>query len=207
MKSTNIARVIIVSVFLALVATDPALAQGDAAAGESKFFNCKGCHGVPGYTNVYPNYHVPRLGGQKPMYITTALQAYRGGTRPHPTMQANAWDLTDQDIADIAAFLGDYGPPGEQPVVTGNVAAGQAKSETCVACHGEDGKGIAPNFPVIAGQYEDYLRHALTQYREGDRQQALMNGIAGELSDQDIADLAAYYASKNGNLAVIIPRN
>jgi len=207
MKSTTIARVLVAIAFGSLITTSSVLAQGDPVAGESKFFNCKGCHGVPGYTNAYPTYHVPRLGGQKPLYITAALQAYRSGTRPHPTMQANAWDLSDQDIADIAAFLTDYGPPEDQPVVTGNARAGETKSETCVACHGDDGKGIAPNFPMLAGQYEDYLRHALTQYRDGARQQALMNGIAADLSDQDIADLAAYYASKPGELAVILQRD
>lgn len=137
------------------------------------------------------------------MYITAALQAYRAGTRPHPTMQANAWNLSDEDIAHIAAYLSTIGPPSEPPVVTGNAAAGAEISQTCVACHGEDGNGIAPNFPKISGQHEDYLVHSLEQYRSGERQQALMNGIAGQLSDQDIADLAAYYASKPGDLAVI----
>jgi cytochrome c553 len=80
----------------------------------------------------------------------------------------------------------------------GNPELGRAKSAQCVACHGEDGRGIAPEFPVLAGQYADYLVHALKQYRSGERENALMAPWAANLSDADIKDLAAYYASKPG---------
>jgi cytochrome c553 len=78
----------------------------------------------------------------------------------------------------------------------GNPELGRAKSAPCAACHGEDGRGIAPNFPVLAGQYADYLVHALKQYRSGERNNALMAPMATNLSDADIEDLAArrYYA-------------
>ena len=81
---------------------------------------------------------------------------------------------------------------------SGNPALGKAKSATCVACHGEDGRGIAPNFPVLAGQHADYLIHSLKQYRSGERNNALMAPMAAGLSDTDIADLAAYYAAMRG---------
>lgn len=77
----------------------------------------------------------------------------------------------------------------------GNPELGRAKSVPCHACHGADGLGTAPNFPVLAGQYADYLVHALKQYRSGERSNVLMAPFAAELSDADIADLAAYYAS------------
>jgi len=80
----------------------------------------------------------------------------------------------------------------------GNPELGKAKSATCVACHGEDGRGTAPNFPVLAGQYADYLELALKQYRSGERNNALMAPMAAGLSDDDIADLAAYYAAMRG---------
>lgn len=80
----------------------------------------------------------------------------------------------------------------------GNPQLGKAKSATCVACHGEDGRGIAPNFPVLAGQHADYLVHSLKQYRNGERNNALMAPMATGLSDDDIADLAAYYAAMRG---------
>ena len=81
---------------------------------------------------------------------------------------------------------------------SGNPELGKAKSAPCAACHGVDGKGIAPNFPVIAGQYADYLIHVLKQYRSGERNNALMAPMATNLTDADIADLAAYYAQLPG---------
>lgn len=80
----------------------------------------------------------------------------------------------------------------------GNPELGKAKSATCVACHGADGKGIAPTFPVIAGQHADYLILTLKQYRSGERNNAQMAPMAANLSDDDIADLAAYYSQLPG---------
>ena len=78
---------------------------GDAAAGKIKAQPCLGCHGIPGYFNAYPSYHVPKVGGQHPEYIVAALKAYQSGQRGHPTMQAQAATLSEQDMADIAAFF------------------------------------------------------------------------------------------------------
>jgi cytochrome c553 len=90
---------------LALLATPAALAAGDAEAGRLKANTCMGCHGIPGYNNVYPTYRVPKLGGQPADYLAAALKAYKTGERPHKTMQAQATSLSDEDIADLAAFL------------------------------------------------------------------------------------------------------
>ncbi|HEX4871163.1 MAG TPA: c-type cytochrome [Nevskiaceae bacterium] len=92
---------------LAAALSLPATAQtaGDAQAGRDKSDTCMGCHGIPGYNNAYPTYRVPKLGGQSAGYIASALKAYRSGERAHPTMQAQAASMSDQDIADIAAFL------------------------------------------------------------------------------------------------------
>jgi cytochrome c553 len=89
----------------AAVPTTPAPLVGDAAMGKQLTYTCQGCHGVTGYKNAYPNYHVPRIGGQSALYLTNALTEYRKGTRKHPTMQAQSQSFSDQDIADIAAFL------------------------------------------------------------------------------------------------------
>lgn len=91
-----------------LVATD-ADAQGDPEAGRVKANTCLGCHGIPGYMNVYPSYHVPRVAGQAEQYIVAALQAYANGNREHPTMRAQAKSLTEQDMQDIAAFFASAG--------------------------------------------------------------------------------------------------
>lgn len=78
---------------------------GDAEKGRMLTYTCQGCHGVEGYKNAYPNYHVPRIGGQSAEYLANALTEYQKGTRKHPTMQAQAQSFSEQDIADIAAFL------------------------------------------------------------------------------------------------------
>lgn len=82
-----------------------AMAEGDAAAGKVKANTCMGCHGIKAYSNVYPTYHVPRLGGQSAEYIISALKGYKSGDRNHPTMYAQAVSLSEQDMADIAAFI------------------------------------------------------------------------------------------------------
>ncbi len=82
----------------------PAMA-GDPEAGKVKASTCMGCHGIPGLTNVYPTYHVPKLGGQNAEYLVDAMKAYRDGRRPHLTMQANMSNLSEQDMRDIAAWF------------------------------------------------------------------------------------------------------
>lgn len=81
------------------------LAAGNPEAGRIKAFTCMGCHGVADYTNVYPTYHVPKLGGQHAQYLVAALQAYKTGQRSHRTMRAQAANLSDQDMEDIAAYF------------------------------------------------------------------------------------------------------
>ena len=81
-----------------------AQAAGDPAAGKAKFETCTGCHAIPGYTNAYPTYHVPRLGGQHLDYVVAALKGYQAGERQHPTMHANSSSLSEQDMQDIAAL-------------------------------------------------------------------------------------------------------
>ena len=90
------------------VAAAPAAAaatSGDATRGTGLTYTCRGCHGVTGYKNAYPSYHVPKLGGQSETYLNNALKEYREGKRKHPTMQAQAESFSEQDIADIAAYL------------------------------------------------------------------------------------------------------
>ena len=83
-------------------------------------------------------------------------------------------------------------------VAGGNPVAGEQKSQTCQACHGADGRGADPSYPVLAGQHASYLAQALTDYRDGRRKNPVMGGFAAQLSDQDIEDLAAWYASLDG---------
>ncbi len=83
----------------------------------------------------------------------------------------------------------------------GSVDAGAEKSKVCQACHGGDGNGTGDGqYPRIAGQYADYLAKSLRDYRDGSRPNAIMAGFAGTLTDEDINDLAAFYAAQSGPL-------
>lgn len=88
-----------------LLVAGAAHAEGDPEKGRYAAQTCLGCHGIADQANVYPTYKVPKLGGQHSEYIVAALEAYRSGARPHPTMQAQARALTEQEIQDIAAYF------------------------------------------------------------------------------------------------------
>ena len=80
-------------------------AAGSADAGKGKVFQCQGCHGIPGWKTAFPEvYSVPKLGGQRAAYIVSALKAYKSGERDFQTMRAVVSDLSEQDMADIAAY-------------------------------------------------------------------------------------------------------
>jgi cytochrome c553 len=175
--------------------------QGDALRGEVLGYTCLGCHGIDGYKNASPVYHVPKLGGQTADYLEIALQGYRRGTRRHATMEAQAATLADQDIADLAAYFASW--QGEPEVGLGRsspeaVAAGQQKSVACVPCHGTAGIADAPQWPNLAGQHASYLRHALEQYRSGARADVLMSPMIGALDDAALDSLAAFYSTQPG---------
>jgi cytochrome c553 len=88
----------------------------------------------------------------------------------------------------------------------GNPAAGKEKSQTCAACHGPDGNGSNTQYPRLAGQHESYLYHTLKTYKSGERENAVMSGMVSGLSDQDMRDLAAYYASQKGLTTIDLKR-
>jgi len=175
----------------------PGLASAaDAARGAKLAYTCLGCHGIPNYKNSYPIYNVPKLGGQHAAYMVAALKEYKSQDRNHPTMHAQAATLADADLADIAAYLA-----GAELKPTGRAVGTAPKaSQTCVACHGNDGVGILPEYPNLAGQHEDYIVHALRAYKSGARKNAIMAGMAAALTEKDIAELAEYYSSQRPGL-------
>ena len=97
---------------VALLIALPCMAaeKGDAAAGKTKVYTCASCHGIAGWKNPYPNYHVPRIGGQNYDYLVAALTEYKKGERAHPTMRAQGESLSDADIRDIATYLSSLAP-------------------------------------------------------------------------------------------------
>jgi cytochrome c553 len=101
-KSLLLSALFILGLGPALAAAAPA---GDPKAGQAKAFFCGGCHGIPGWRNAYPDYREPKLGGQHAEYLVAALKAYQSGLRNHSTMHAIAASLSDQDMADLAAYF------------------------------------------------------------------------------------------------------
>jgi cytochrome c553 len=93
------------------------------------------------------------------------------------------------------AIAAEEGAKHEKRAGAGNPAAGKQKAGTCAACHGDGNKTLNDTYPKLAGQYPDYLSKALHEYKNGKRKNAIMGGMAKPLSEQDIADLAAYFGS------------
>ena len=165
---------------------------GNPERGKNLSNTCLGCHGIPGYRNAYPNYSVPKLEGQHPEYIVTALKAYRAGERSHITMHSQASSLSDQDMADIAAYFSG------EPLKSDGKPEGQAPqaAQVCVACHGQDGIGITPQYPSLAGQHPDYIVRALSEYKKGGRKNPVMATFAGQLNAEQMRQLAQYYSQQ-----------
>jgi cytochrome c553 len=171
-------------------------AAGNVERGKAISYTCLGCHGVPGYKNAYPNYSVPKLEGQHAEYIVIALQAYRSGERSHLTMHSQASTLTDQDMQDIGAFFSGK-PLAPNPAST---AKAPEAAQVCVACHGQDGVGITPQYPSLAGQHEDYIERALHDYKKGGRKNPIMATFAGQVKDEDVRVIAEYYSKRKPSL-------
>ncbi len=209
------------AVLVASVTAFSAYAQevkGDIKAGEGKISLCIGCHGIVGYQASFPEIHkVPKISGQGAKYITSALNAYKKGERKHPTMRGIATSLSDQDIADVAAYYEASG------VVAGAAAPAKAADGStkamdlvtkgaCASCHGDSfSKPIDPSYPKIAGQHSDYLYVALKAYKiennpQVGRGNAIMGGVAKQFSNAELKELANYVGGLPGELKTV-PQN
>jgi len=187
----------VATLFLAVAYfAQPAHAEGDAVAGKELGYTCLGCHGIDGYRNAYPSYRVPKLGGQKAGYIEIALRGYRDGTRKHPTMAAQATSMTDQEIADVSAYLASIA--GDTVAAGGTAGASFDRAAVCTACHGQSGISVNAAWPTLAGQHEDYLLNALSQYRDGTRGDPVMGAQAALIAEEDVARLARYFSRLEG---------
>ncbi len=184
----------------------------DAQRGSTKVQMCIGCHGIVGYQGDFPQvYKVPKIAGQDAKFIVTALTAYRGGERKHPTMRSVAASLSDQDIADVAAYYSQLGKPdGEVPKELAKPIPDHLRTAmaTCVSCHGANFSTPLDSTPRLAGQYPDYLAVALKSYKvEGNphygRDNAVMGTMAKPLKNETIDEIANYLASLPGDLRTV----
>ena len=190
--------------------------KGDAKAGETKNAMCIGCHGIKGYQASFPEvYKVPMISGQSAKYIVSSLQAYKKGERKHPTMRGIAESLSDQDIADLAAYYSGHGvvvgaelpaKPSREPSAEVQALLGKAN---CASCHGANfGQPIDPSYPKIGGQHADYLFVALKSYKiennaKVGRGNAIMAGMAKQYTNAELKMLANYVSSVEGELKVV----
>jgi cytochrome c553 len=202
----------IITILLGLSAVATAnAAQGDAEAGKGKTAMCAACHGTDG-NSLVPIY--PKLAGQSASYLVKQLAEFKlgmtsGGAsgRVDPVMGGMAMTLSEQDMADIAAFYasqqatagnGSDNVKGKKLYLGGNT---EMEVAACVACHGINGKGMASaGFPALANQNADYLKSQLEKFRNGSRNNDLngmMQGVAANLTDEEIAALSQYMSSLN----------
>ena len=200
MKSLFTAIGLALSSTLAMAAGSEATATyvGNADQGKTKSATCAACHGADG-NSAAADY--PKLAGQHATYLASTLKAYREGSRANAIMAGMAAALSDDDIADLAAYYttqttsggavdADLVARGEQLFRFGDSAKGVS---ACTACHGPTGAGIASaGFPSLKGQWAGYTETQLKAYREGSRENAMMNGVAQNLSDADIRAVASY---------------
>lgn len=154
---------------------------------------CAGCHGENGNSEA-PG--TPSLAGQHDRYLVAAIQAYEDGTRAEPMMHALTQALSRSQIEDIAYFYAAMIPRRAAAPTKGDPVAGLAVTAPCAGCHGSDGNSTDPKNPRLAGLSADYLMTAVNAYEDGSRKNDVMRDQVIALRDQDVQDLAAYYASK-----------
>jgi len=192
--------------------------EGNADAGKAKAAMCGACHGA---TGLSPSPTYPNLAGQKAAYIVKQLADFKSGARTNMMMAPMAVNLSEQDMADLAAYFSSQersskkaaasdnssapaaATAGSVEIVTstpakglyaGDVKAGQEKSGMCASCHGADGNSPIAIYPKLAGQSASYLSKQLADFKSGNRVNPIMAGMVAGLSPQDMDDLAAYFA-------------
>lgn len=180
-----------------------ASASGNPEAGQQKAAPCAACHGLDGNST---NGQWPRLAGQHPEYIVSQLKAFKEGKRQNPLMAPMAMGLSDEDMADLAAYFSKQRPQigGANPALAeagaklyrgGNKGSGMA---ACMACHGPTGAGNGPaGYPRLSGQHAEYVQLQLEAYRREERGSGtpsgqIMQSIAKRMSNSEIDAVSSY---------------
>lgn len=188
--------------FLAMMITANAYAAGNAAEGEKTATTvCAACHGADGNAVITAN---PKLAGQFPAYLSKQLHDFKSGARVNAVMAGMAANLSDDDMANLAAYFGGKtmspasatqngkGSLGEK-IFRGGIA--DSKVPACAACHGATGQGVPVQFPRLANQNAEYMVNQLKAFRDGSRSNdsaKMMETIAAKMSDVEIAAVADY---------------
>ena len=192
------------AVGLSLLVSLPALATGDANAGQGKAAICAACHGIDG-NSLVANW--PKLAGQHSAYLERQLGLIKGGNRPVPEMAGIVIGLSDQDIADVAAYFSSQttaaGLADETLLANGEMLFRGGNSEkdipACMSCHGPAGKGNPlSGYPSLAGQHSVYSEKMLKGFRAGsqwgedDANSKIMTDVANRLTDAEITAVSSY---------------
>jgi len=196
-------KLIAISVLAALsVTAGHAIAGGNAEAGKTKSAMCAACHGADGNSVVNPVW--PSLAGQHASYIVKQLSELKGGQRSDATMAPMAAPLSDEDMADLAAWFSSQSriPAQADPakVELGKLVYHGGVKESgvpaCMACHGPDGSGNpAARFPSLSNQNAAYTAKQLKAFRDGSRANdlnAMMREAARAMTDAEIEAVASY---------------
>lgn len=194
---------IVTSILLTLGVSAWAMADGDPQAGKDKALSCGACHGPVG-VSMSPDF--PHLAGQNERYLIKQLTDIQSGLRSIPLMTGQTDNLSEQDIADIAAFYAAQTAPVPGSVSVEQKALGEAIYRggiaskgvpACIACHAPTGQGNElAGFPVIAAQQQKYLVQQLVALREGERTNdgdtEIMRAIAEKMSNKEIQAVSSY---------------
>lgn len=189
-----------IALYFALQKPAPAKtpAPGDQAAGKAAADSCAGCHGEQG-VSATPS--TPSLAGQDAEYVAAAMRAYKDGTRNNETMKGLATPLDESAIKNLAAYYAGQQPQApkvRKPLTT------QEWTQRCERCHGLNGNSTNPRMPALAGQRTDYLVKVLQAYRTGARKSPEMAAMSGDLTENDIDNLAAYFAAQKARSTVYV---
>ena len=192
-KKLQLAAFLVTAALSSQLAAQVDPTAGDPERGRILAEPCLGCHGIEGNMTTYPPYHVPRLGGQNRNYIIAALKGYAGDDRVHDGMHAQAADLSDQEIKDIAQYFAN------EATVEANTEVEPPESGIfCASCHGVNGVSITTEFPHLAGQHADYLNETMRQYLAKERSDISMDAFLNMLTEEQLNELSEFYASQPG---------
>lgn len=161
---------------------------GDPEAGRKIANMCRTCHGTDGYAQIPI---APHIGGEPKEYLESQLMAYKTGAREHEMMSVVTAGLSAEQISDVAAWYASHTATASLPEGVTEADAPAA----CVSCHGANGISVLLDAPNLAGEVNIYIDTQLKAYRVGKRNHAIMSEIASELSDQEIRELANWFAN------------
>lgn len=171
-----------------MLAGGTSAAADDPAAGRKVANMCRTCHGINGYAQTPI---APHIGGEPKEYLEAQLMAFKSGTRQHEMMSVVTAGLTERQISDVAAWYASHNvtatlPDGVDP---------DDAPEACASCHGGDGISVLADAPNLAGEVNIYLDTQLKAFRIGKRKHETMSAVAAQLTDDEIREVANWYAN------------